>query len=99
MILLLTTIAFKFAMAEVLPNVPYLTFLDKYIISGISFNSLVTLQNAIVSLVENQAGFEFWSLIGLACLFGVMHIGFVVKTWRIHGKRRVALESMRVRVG
>ena len=96
MILLLTTIAFKFAMSEILPNVPYLTFLDKYIISGISFNSLVTVQNAVVSLVEDKAAFEFWSLIVLACVFGVMHIMFAVKTVMVRRSRREALSRLRI---
>ena len=83
-------------MSEVLPNVPYLTFLDKYIISGISFNSLVTVQNAIVSLVGDKVAFEFWSLIVLACVFGIMHAAFAVKTAMIRRDRREALDRLRV---
>ena len=97
LILLLTTIAFKLAMSEVLPNVPYLTFLDKYIISGISFNSVVTVQNAVVTMVENQSGFEFWSLVILGCVFTFIHMIFTGNTVHILKTRHKKLTQFEKR--
>ena len=93
MILLLTTIAFKFATSESLPNVPYLTFLDKYIISGISFHSLVTVQNAVVSIVDNQERFEYISLLVLAGIFGLIHLCFGIKTYMIKKTKNKVLND------
>lgn len=96
MILLLTTIAFKFATAEILPNVPYLTFLDKYIISGISFNSLVTIQNAVVALVDDKDSFEHLTFLVLSGIFAIIHICFIIVTCVININRTKKLNNLSI---
>eukprot|EP01031_Cornospumella_fuschlensis_P027817 gene27817-33593_t len=52
--LLLTSVAFKFVAAAYIPIVPYITFLDGYILSGIFLIAAVSFENVIVCLVTTQ---------------------------------------------
>ena len=52
--LLLTIVAFQFIVSTSLPVVPFLTFLDKYIMGGFLFVILVSIPNAIVNSLSND---------------------------------------------
>lgn len=67
--LLLTKVAFKQVNSENVPNISYLTLLDKYIFSGLGFMFLVILQNCIATHLESN--FELYSMITLGGIFGL----------------------------
>ena len=61
---LLTVIAFKFATTQLLPQVSYLTLLDKYIIWCILFHILVIVQNSLYTFIDFDY-YERYSMVGL----------------------------------
>merc|ERR1719203_1812491 len=46
--LLLTSVAYQSSVFQTLPNVPYLTLLDKYIVTSFVFMTLVTIETAML---------------------------------------------------
>merc|ERR1712113_959518 len=46
--LLLTSVAYQSSVFSTLPNVPYLTLLDKYIVTSFVFMTLVTIETALL---------------------------------------------------
>ncbi len=79
--LLLTSIALKFVVNDFVPQVPYPTLLDKFIISCMIFQFFMAVQNAISALlkVSNPRFLEKWEWISFVVLvfaFFAIHIVF-----------------------
>lgn len=72
--LLLTKVAFKQVNSENVPNISYLTLLDKYIFTGLGFMFFVILQNCIATQLESN--FELYSIIALGGIFGLYNLIF-----------------------
>ena len=72
--LLLTKVAFKQVNSEVVPNISYLTLLDKYIFTGLGFMFLVILQNCIATMIGSD--FELYSIIALGSIFSLYNLIF-----------------------
>ena len=82
-LVILTTVAFRFSMAAYLPISAYLTMLDRYMLSSVFFQTLVALQNVIVYLLattdpisDSDVVFKFNIWAGTACAscWVLMHI-------------------------
>ena len=54
--LVLTSVAFKYMVAQELPKISYLTLLDKYILLSFTFLALVGGQNTLAAIVEQREG-------------------------------------------
>ena len=65
--LLLTKVAFKQVNNESVPNISYLTLLDKYIFTGLGFMFLVILQNSLAPHFDSN--FELYSILVLSGIF------------------------------
>ena len=89
--LLLISIAFKITNNDKIPNIPYLTHLDKYHITGIGFHTIVIAQNVIAKLTNNNNNFDVWSIVVLTCILILIHLIFGIRTYMILRKRPVNL--------
>ncbi|XP_028408100.1 uncharacterized protein LOC114530689 isoform X3 [Dendronephthya gigantea] len=78
--LLLTSVAFKFVVAQSLPNVSYLTYLDQYVISCMVIQCVIAILNTIGGKVsaENQDKFDTVSLCILGGIVVILHLIFTV---------------------
>ena len=76
LVALLTLVAFKFAVQEKLPNLPYLTFLDKYMMLNFFVIMAALLENFIVCLHDVSASTDRLVL----WLIGVGYVGIQVVT-------------------
>ena len=82
--LILTAVAYKFVVADVLPNVSYQTFLDVYVLICFFFMVLAAVENAVWNTVGyDRSGDEpvevmdeFFVMSGYLGLFAVVNIGF-----------------------
>lgn len=54
-LVILTTVAFRFSMASYLPISAYLTMLDRYMLSSVFFQSIIAVQNVIVYLLVSTS--------------------------------------------
>ena len=92
--LLLTHIAFKFAISDSIPKVPYSTAMDKFAALSYSFMALITIESALASLVANSEEFAKWERIISASVFALMWLGmhsyYFCRVNRLRG--RVAAE-------
>ena len=66
--LLLTTVAFKFVVATSLPQMEYLTLIDKYFLAGIIFIFIVSIENAVVKALSLYAP-EYAEPVDRICLY------------------------------
>ena len=71
--LVLTAVAFSYVVFDNLPNVPYLTYMDKYILSGYTF-LVCTMVEAALSPLWAEYDYIFF-IIGF-CVFIAYHAGF-----------------------
>ncbi len=83
MTLMLTVVAFKFVIAGMVPPTPYLTFMDKYVLSAFVLIGMIVVENFLVSFAENRDtarildyGFSFV----LAVLWLSFHLFMIVGT-------------------
>ncbi|KAJ8037905.1 Glycine receptor subunit alpha-3 [Holothuria leucospilota] len=79
--MLLTAVAFKSAVSSMLPKIPYLTLLDKYVLCNFILQCLMVAQNAVAALCakENKCPhFDLWSIIVLAFIAIVVNVGFII---------------------
>ena len=79
--LLLTSIALKFVVNGFVPQVPYPTMLDKFMLSCMGFQFLVAVENAFAAVVHTKYPkaldmFEWISLYALGVIFLIMNIVF-----------------------
>eukprot|EP00039_Didymoeca_costata_P017135 m.314769 g.314769 ORF g.314769 m.314769 type:complete len:675 (+) comp16496_c1_seq2:1590-3614(+) len=82
--LVLSVIAFKFAIAGMLPKVPYLTKLDEYLILTFAMITIVAFENAAVAVVQDlsddepasdlQKLIDFWFFMTFIVLWIVVNI-------------------------
>lgn len=75
--LVLTSVAFKYMVAQELPKISYLTLLDKYILLSFAFLALVGAQNTLVAVVEDEG--YFFSIVDVSrylieAIFAVIHV-------------------------
>jgi hypothetical protein len=89
---LLTLVAFKFAVGAALPVIPYMTYLDTYVLGSLIFSSLVVVQNALSGLFLTKADFnrDFcqFSFKGLLTLWALFNFERIVRAF--HNRRHVA---------
>lgn len=81
MALVLTAVAFLHVVKSNLPSVPYLTFLDKYVLSGYLFLIFIMLETALVGrgVVDDfRAEWDFRFMLICLIYLIVYHVGF---TW------------------
>ena len=81
--LLLTVIAFQFVVTSYLPNISYLTLLDKYILFCFAFLILNMIIIAILSIIELENGYyqeiELYSALSVLSLFVISNTYFALK--------------------
>lgn len=77
--LLLIGVAFKMNNNDSLPNISYLTHMDKYHIASLVYHSLTVLQNVISSLTSNIGNFDQWSTVFLGAFIFIMNSVFIIK--------------------
>ena len=77
--LLLIGVAFKMNNNDSLPNISYLTHMDKYHIASLVYHSLSVLQNVVSSLTSNSGNFDQWSIIFLGSFIFIMNSVFIIK--------------------
>ena len=85
----LTIVAFQFVMSSELPQVSYMTLLDKYNLFTFSYVLLITMESTIVGYNEiglfhdsDSADNYFAAIIGISFLFGTLI--FVVYAYRVN---------------
>lgn len=78
--LLLTAVAYKFVVASAIPQVSYLTLLDKYISLCFAFLCLIITENALFPFFETRPGWavtgthELYVFLGLIGLFTLINL-------------------------
>jgi len=77
--LLLIGVAFKMNNNDSLPNISYLTHMDKYHIASLVYHSLSVLQNVVSNLIENKGDFDLWSIVFLGGFIFIMNLVFMTK--------------------
>ena len=83
--LLLTMVAFQFVLESMLPSLPYLTFLDYYIVASFIFLAIMILQTAIFSAMVRWGDqdvaeeFDIICFILLMATFLIYHLYFLIK--------------------
>jgi hypothetical protein len=91
--LVLTCVALKFLLHGNLPNVPYLTRLDKYVLASFGMICLMTCENGAISYLSIAKGEEYardvdvlvWVGFGVGwCLF---HLYVFISSWLLINKR------------
>jgi hypothetical protein len=76
--LLLAGMVFMFVVSSQLPNVPYLTILDKYIYAVFFFMLVIAIECAVVQLYENAHHLDSLMFKISVCVFAGMHVFFVI---------------------
>jgi len=79
--LLLAGMVFMFVVSSQLPNVPYLTILDKYIYSVFFFMLVISIECAVVQLYENSHYLDAIMFKVSVCIFVGLHVLFVVVSY------------------
>ena len=76
--LLLTAIAFKFIINKSIPQIPYLTYLDIYVITCMVLLALQAIQNAVITVVAStvQREIDLYSMYFLATCHVTFHVAF-----------------------
>lgn len=74
--LILTAVAFGYVVTESLPAVPYLTYLDKYILGQYGFLVVLMIETAFINNMESGTDFLFF-LLSIAWLV-MYNVGFAV---------------------
>ena len=77
--LLLIGVAFKMNNNDSLPNISYLTYMDKYHIASLVYHSLSVLQNVISNEISNVGHFDQWSILFLGAFIFIMNSVFMIK--------------------
>jgi len=99
--LLLTVVAFKFALADLIPKVGYSTLLDSFVINNIIFLFLVAFVCTCTSFIGTR-GLVFWSreisADTLACLLCVGTLLLIYAQWLVKVRRSVNLDERMIKV-
>jgi len=84
--LLLTAVAFKELVNTYLPQISYLTILDKYVLAGFIMQVLVIVQNAVAKVEAGEHDIlAFSDTMGFALLLAYLvgyHLYFLREAWR-----------------
>lgn len=91
--LVLTCVALKFLLHSNLPNVPYLTLLDKYVLACFGIVCLMTCENGAISYLSTAKGEEYardvdvlvWA--GFAVGWCLFHLYVAITSWLLIKKR------------
>ena len=81
--LILTAVAFKFAIADSLPKVSYFTVLDKYMLCSFIFLYLIAVENFVIARLAEKTAFnadyidEILQNLWLA-VWGAFHVLFAI---------------------
>ena len=101
--LVLTSVAFKYMVAQELPRISYLTLLDKYILLSFAFLALVGGQNTLAAMVENES-FHFpivdYSRYAIEATFVLIHVLLVALSLRyvfLESKKLARLKEGRLK--
>ena len=98
--LVLTNVALKFMLRGNLPNVPYLTLLDFYVLDSFILIVLMTLENGFISWYvkrhspeeANDLDFKIWIVIGAMWLtFNLAYGGY---TWKFVQQRDARIQAL-----
>jgi hypothetical protein len=79
--LLLTAVSYKYVIASSLPQISYLTLLDRYIWLCLGFIILVAVENMLGPRYGTKELYMFISIFGL---FVIIHLGLGVSVWKWH---------------
>ena len=93
--LLVTTAAYKFSIATMMPSVSYLTFIDKYVMASALLLSILTFEGSICGYVELQISSGIAELVDYICLLAFSALYLLVQMYFLV-LRRASLRSMRV---
>ena len=91
--LVLTCVALKFLLHGNLPNVPYLTLLDKYVLASFGMICLMTVENGIISHLSTVKGEQYardvdvWIWVGFGLGWCLFHIYAFLRAYRLVSKR------------
>ena len=74
--LVLTSVAFKYMVAQELPRINYLTLLDKYVLLSFVFLALVGVQNTLAAIADRERSFPIAdvSRYAIEALFVLIHV-------------------------
>ncbi|CAH1779688.1 unnamed protein product [Owenia fusiformis] len=89
--LLLTCVAYKFAVSQNLPKIPYLTYLDRYVLFGITTLALICVWHALVTLFLEHpkvALMDMIVLITLASIFVLFNVTFAIYIYATFKRRQ-----------
>lgn len=99
--LLLTSVAYQSNVFSTLPNVPYLTLLDKYIVTSFVFMTMVTIETALLGTkyLDNDLH-NNWLFIGTVAVFTGYHLVFLILARRKHKfeKKKLFMSSVRMQM-
>ena len=86
--LLLTAVAFRFIVNDMLPNVPYMTYLEKYIFTSFLFIQLLCVQTGIVAYYKLWS-YDFICFIGFVTIWVLTHIFWIFYAIYVSKKERI----------
>lgn len=88
--LVLTTVAWKYVIADKLPKISYLTLFDWYIMAAFLFIAVTGIENVVVTLVDqDHAGtVDFYVGVTICGLWLVWHVLFGLWVWRARARAR-----------
>jgi len=85
MTLVLTAVAFLYVARKSLPQIPYLTFLDKYILSGYVFLVGTMVETSLVAHSQHHHKYDLEMLYFCLIYLVTYHIAFIIYAIRIRG--------------
>eukprot|EP00435_Cladocopium_sp_Y103_P035060 s2091_g9.t1 len=85
---LLTAVAYKYLVAEMVPRISYNTMLDWYVLVCWAFLLLMVLENCFLKRDQAEVCVIF------SVLFGVFNVGFAVRARCIYNSERQRLEKV-----
>ena len=95
LLLFLTSIAFKFYVADNLPKIAYSTLCDGYVLCALVFQATIAIEVGMVGAalgdhdLKRQVDIEYWFLGILFILWTLFHIAIIVMVIRYKGKVRI----------
>ena len=89
---LLTTVAFKFVIADSLPKVSYMTVLDKYFMWTMAFNSMLSVVIAVMAAVSMPPFFE-------SIIVGLLFFSWVAYHIHLYNWCTVYIQTVRKSMG
>lgn len=94
--LLLTTVAFKFVIADALPKVPYMTIADVFMLVGMGMLGTIVVENAAVAAIHDEYlrdHVDRWLYSAIASAWVLLHVFLAATIWRHIKTVRLSLGS------